>query len=102
MNVFRNSYDYLLNVFGDNSLGFYYVDYKDAIRNTSGEITGGKTYLIKQCPMRGKVVTDQLELKTVTDSSTGAMGFLELDNPCVFKCSATDLLKGGVIDSLGN
>lgn len=102
MNVFRNSYDYLLNVFGDNSLGFYYVDYKDAIRNTNGEITGGKTYLIKQCPMRGKVVTDQLELKTVTDSSTGAMGFLELDNPCVFKCSATDLLKGGVIDSLGN
>lgn len=102
MNVFRNGYDYLLNVFGDPSLGFYYVDYKDAIRDTYGDITGGKVYLTKQCPIRGKQVTDQLELKTVTDNSTGAMGFLELDNPCVFKCSATDLLKGGVIDALGN
>ena len=101
-NLFRKEFDYTLGVFGDPNLGFFYVDYKDAVRNTYGEITGGTVYLIKQCGMRGKVITDELELKTVTDSTTGAVGFLDIDNPCVFKCSVTDLTKGGVLDALGN
>ena len=101
-NLFRDSFNHLLNVFGDPSLGVYYRDTSKAVVNSYGEITGGTVYLIKKCSMRGKVVTDPLEVKTVTDNSASKVEWSTLTAPAVFKCSATDLIKGGVLDDLGN
>lgn len=98
--IFRREWDYLMNVFGEPTLGFYFVDYKDAVRNQAGEITGGKVYLTKQCNMRGIILEDPLTLRNL-DSASGATQFLALDQACVFKCSATDLIAGGVLKEDG-
>lgn len=101
-NLFRDSFNHLLDVFGDPTLGVYYVDKSKAEVNSYGEITGGTVYLVKKCPVRGKVVTDPLEVKTVQDESASYIEWSTLTAPAVFKCSATDLIKGGVLDSNGN
>lgn len=100
--IFRREWDYLMNVFGEPTLGWYYPDYKDAVFNTTtGEITGGKVYLIKQCSMRGLVLEDPVTFRNLQDGS-GDIQFLGLDQACVFKVSATDLIKGGVLNAEGN
>lgn len=100
--IFRREWDYLMNVFGEHTLGWYYPDYKDAVFNTTtGEITGGKVYLIKQCSMRGLVLEDPVTFRNLQDGS-GDIQFLGLDQACVFKVSATDLIKGGVLNTEGN
>lgn len=101
-NLFRDSFNTLLDTFGDKDLGVYYVDKSNATHNSYGEITGGVVYLVKRCSMRGKVVTDPLEVKTVTDESASYIEWDTLTSPAVFKCSITDLIKGGIVDSLGN
>lgn len=100
--IFRREWDYLMNVFGEPTLGWYYPDYKDAVFNTTtGEITGGKVYLIKQCSMRGLVLEDPVTFRNLQDGS-GEVQFLGLDQACVFKVSVTDLIKGGVLNAEGN
>lgn len=99
--IFRREWDYLMNVFGEPTLGWYYPDYKDAVFNTAGEITGGKVYLIKQCSMRGLVLEDPVTFRNLKDGSSEVQ-FLGLDQACVFKVSATDLIKGGVLNAEGN
>lgn len=100
--IFRREWDYLMNVFGEPTLGWYYPDYKDAVFNTTtGEITGGKVYLIRQCVMRGLVLEDPVTFRNLQDGS-GDIQFLGLDQACVFKVSATDLIKGGVLNAEGN
>lgn len=100
--IFRHEWDYLMNVFGEPTLGWYYPDYKDAVFNTTtGEITGGKVYLIKQCSMRGLVLEDPVTFRNLQDGS-GEVQFIGLDQACVFKVSATDLIKGGVLNAEGN
>lgn len=99
--IFRREWDYLMNVFGEPSLGWYYPNYQDAVFNTAGEITGGKVYLIRQCVMRGLVLEDPVTFRNLQDGS-GDIQFLGLDQACVFKVSATDLIKGGVLNAEGN
>lgn len=101
-NLFRNSFNHLLDVYGDKDLRIYKRDTSNVTTNSYGEITGGTTYLIKQCAVRGKVIADPLEVQTVTDESASYISWDTLTAPAVFKVSATDLIKGGVVDSLGN
>lgn len=91
--------DYLFRQFGDPTLGFYYVDYKDAIIDeTYGEITGGKTYLVKQCDLLGILKTDPLEIQVISEEH----GIKELQEGALFKVSTGSLFKSGVLDENGN
>lgn len=99
--IFRREWDYLMNVFGEPSLGWFYPDYRDAVRNTYGEIIGGTVYLVRQCPMRGLVLEDPLTFRNLEDGS-GEVQFIGLKQAVTFKCSASDLIKGGVLNADGS
>lgn len=97
--IIRREWDYLLNQFGYPKLGFYYMDYKDAVFDSYGAIVGGKSYAIKQCEVRGIMITDPLTIKAIEGTD---VQFNFLDQMCVFKVSATDLHTGGVMDNDDN
>lgn len=99
--IFRREWDYLMNVFGEPALGWFYPDYRDAVRNTYGEIIGGTVYLVRQCPMRGLVLEDPLTFRNLEDGS-GEVQFIGLKQAVTFKCSASDLIKGGVLNADGS
>lgn len=99
--IFRREWDYLMNVFGEPALGWYYPDYRDVVRNTYGEIIGGTVYLVRQCPMRGLVIEEPLTFRNLEDGS-GEVQFIGLKQAVTFKVSASDLIKGGVLTSDGS
>lgn len=100
--IFRREWDYLMNVFGTPDLGWYYPDYRDAVRNpTYNEIIGGTVYLVRQCPMRGLVLEKPVEFRQLQDGS-GDTQFIGIEQAVTFKVSVSDLIKGGVLAADGS